>query len=47
MNKEISKHFSELGKKGGKASWEVMRKKIIENSKAKVEKIKNQNENNK
>ena len=28
--KIISEHFSKLGKKGGKKSWEVRRKKLVE-----------------
>jgi len=33
MNKAIKKYFSKLGKKGGKKSWEVRKKKLLQKSK--------------
>ena len=33
MNKAISEHFKKLGKAGGKKSWEVRKKKILEGQK--------------
>lgn len=37
----VSEHFRKMGKKGAVKSWEVRRKKIIENGKSKV--VKKQN----
>lgn len=33
MNKAISDHFKKLGKAGGKKSWEVRKKMILEKAK--------------